>query len=240
MKGAAAQPGFLAVVGIQLRNKLIRRYTSRGARGYEERRKTARWAAENRAFQALYAKVAPSRVLDLPVGIGRWFDAYRASGASVHGVDISNNMLGEAAGKIRPGDDIRLEQADVLDLRRPSPLERGYDLIVCTRFVYWLRPAELAIMLRKFHDTEAPYLIASAKVSLPEEQRPAGKGSGGLLTSLDRLRAHIYRSVVKRVYDEQQLLQIFRENGWNLVEQQPVVTTSHVRYFYYLFARAEA
>jgi SAM-dependent methyltransferase len=239
VKGEAAQPGFLAVVGIQLRNKLIRRYTSRGARGYEERRKTARWTAENRAFEALYGKVAHDKVLDLPVGIGRWFEAYRASGASVHGVDISDNMLGEAAGKIRPGDDIRLEQADVLDVRRASPLERGYDLIVCTRFVYWLRPAELAIMLRKFHDTGAPHLIASAKVSLPEGQRAAGKSSAGLLRSLDRLRAHIYRSVVKRVYDEQRLLQIFRENGWNLVEQQPVVTTSHVRYFYYLFARAE-
>ena len=237
MRHEPAQPGRLAVLGMRLRNTLIRRYSSRGARRYEARRQSARWAAEAAAFERVYVTVNPRNVLDLPVGTGRFFPTYAKNGASVLGVDISSNMLAEAAKQIPSGADIRLAQADVLDLRRPSPLGSGYDLIVCMRFVYWLRPAELAIMLGKFHATGAPLLVVSTKVALDETQQRQSKSGGGWMRSLRRFRSHLYRSVVKRVYRESDLLDIFEANGWRLLESHPLVTTRSVRYFCYLFGR---
>jgi len=234
------RPGALETIGIRLRNVTIRRYSSRGARRYESRRHGARWAAEARAFEYFYGKVNPRSVLDCPVGTGRWFDVYRGNGATVHGIDISENMLSEATKKAPPNGRIRLERADVLDSSGPSPLGRDYDLIVCSRFVYWLRPLELSIMLQKFHATGAPHLLAGAKVAPKAVPRSAGHAfGGGWLQSLDRLRTRFYRAIVKRVYEETALLEIFSINGWILIERRPVVATRSMRYFYYFFARAE-
>jgi SAM-dependent methyltransferase len=230
----SARPGALAAFGIRLRNTIIRRYSSRGARRYEARRSGRRWDAEARAFSQIYANIAPRSVLDCPVGTGRWFEHFRRSGASVVGVDISQNMLAEAARKIPPGADIRLERRDVLDPRERGGLGDGYDLIVCTRFVYWLRPAELAILLEKFRATGAPKLLTGAKVAI-EERRG---GSSGLIRLVDRLRARFYRKAIKRIYDEEELLGMFAEGGWRMAERIPVVKTRSMRYFYYLFERA--
>lgn len=229
---------FTTALGIKLRNITIRRYSNRGAERYETHRHGRRWAAENRAFEHFYRKANPKKVLDCPVGTGRWFDAYRANSASVLGLDISENMLGEAAEKT-DGADIRLVRADILDPQNAPDIGRGYDLIVCTRFVYWLRPPELAIMLERFHATGAPFLIASAKVAIESRSHAAARPRG-VLKALDRWRAHLYRAVVKRVYREDALLRIFTECGWRLAEKKEVITTHSVRYLYYLFERTEA
>jgi SAM-dependent methyltransferase len=224
-------------MGMRLRNTLVRRYSSRGAQRYDARRQSVRWAAEAEAFELFYARVNPRKVLDLPVGTGRFFDTYAKHGASVVGVDISNNMLAEAAKRIPVGADIRLERADVLDLQPTATLGRGYDLIVCMRFVYWLRPNELAIMLEKFHATGAPFLVASTKVGLDAAAARKPTARGGWIRALRRFRAHLYRAVVKRVYNEADLLKLFSAGGWVLAECRPLVTTHSVRYVCYLFAR---
>ncbi len=231
-----SRPKFFAVAAVRIRNILFRRYSSRGAKRYESRRQSVRWAAEAQAFERVYTRINPKRVLDLPVGTGRFFEIYLSTNAEVLGIDISENMLNEARRKIPPGANIRLARADILDLRQPSPLGSGFDLIVCMRFLYWLRPHELAIMLRKFAATGAPLLVASTKVALEGPRRPFGNG---WKHSVGSLRSHLYRAVVKRVYKEAELLDIFATNGWTLAEKQPLVTTRSVRYFCYLFVRSD-
>jgi SAM-dependent methyltransferase len=227
------QPGVATTLGIRLRNTLIRRYSRRGARRYEERRHGARWEAEARAFDRLYAKLAPQRVLDCPAGTGRWFETFHRSGASVVGIDISQNMLDEAARKIPADANFRLRRLDVLDPKSSQALGSGYDLIVCTRFVYWLRPAELTILLTRFRETGAPHLLAGAKVSI---ERKRGADSKGLWRFLDRARHRFYRQAIKRLYKEPALLDIFAANGWQVAERVPIVTTRSMQYFYYLFS----
>jgi SAM-dependent methyltransferase len=184
-----------------------------------------RWEAESRAFNQFYTRISPRKVLDLPVGTGRFFNTYLGNNADVLGVDISANMLAEAATKIPRGAPIKLLRADVLDSKETSTLGSGYDLIVCMRFIYWLRPHELAIMLQKFRATGAPLLVASTKVALDDPYQILG---GGWKHSLRRLRAHAYRTLVKRVYKETQLLEIFAANGWTLAEKVPLVTTAPI------------
>ena len=191
-----------------------------------------RWAAEASVFSEIYQRVDPKRVLDLPVGTGRFFETYFGNGAAVVGVDISQNMLEEAAAKVPRGGKVELRRADVLSLGHSSELGTGYDLIVCMRFIYWLRPHELAIMLRAFKATGAPLIVASTKVVL-DQRGPILVG--GFRRSLGRLRAHLYRSVIKRVYSEEKLLRIFAENGWMVAERHSLVTTRSVRYLCFLF-----
>jgi SAM-dependent methyltransferase len=222
---------FLSAAGIRVRNALFRNYSRRGAKRYEARRQSVRWAAEASVFNEIYRRIDPKRVLDLPVGTGRFFEAYVGNGAEVVGVDISQNMLEEAAAKMPRGARVELRRADVLTLRHSSELGTGYDLIVCMRFIYWLRPHELAIMLQAFKATGAPLIVASTKVAL-EQRGPIF--SGGFTRSLGRLRAHLYRSVIKRVYSEEKLLRIFSEHGWVVAERHPLVTTRSVRYLCFL------
>jgi hypothetical protein len=85
--------------------------------------------------------------------------------------------------------------------------------------------------------TGARKFAASTKVALVEPRRRGGRG---WKRWLGRLRAHVYRAVVKQVYKEADLMQIFAANGWVLAEKQPLVTTKSVRYFCYLFARKAA
>lgn len=228
---------FFSAAGIRIRNSLFRNYSRRGAKQYEARRQSVRWAAEAAVFDEIYRRINPRKVLDLPVGTGRFFESYLGNGAEVVGVDISSNMLEEAAAKVPRGGRIELRRADVLSLGQSSDLGTGYDLIVCMRFIYWLRPHELAIMLREFNATGAPLLVASTKVAL-DQRGPIL--AGGLTRSLGRLRAHLYRSVVKRVYSEDKLLRIFAENGWEVAERHPLVTTRSVRYLCFLFHSSAA
>lgn len=228
---------FLSAAGIRIRNSLFRNYSRRGAKRYEARRQSVRWAAESAIFNEIYRRINPRKVLDLPVGTGRFFATYLGNSAEVVGIDISSNMLEEAAAKVPRGGRIKLRRADVLSLGQTSDLGAGYDLIVCMRFVYWLRPHELAIMLQEFNATGAPLLVASTKVAL-DQRGPIL--AGGLTRSLGRLRAHLYRSVVKRVYREDKLLRIFAENGWEVAERHPLVATRSVRYLCFLFHSSAA
>jgi SAM-dependent methyltransferase len=232
-----ATRNLVSATGIRVRNSLFRNYSRRGAKRYETRRQSVRWAAEASTFDNIYKRINPKKVLDLPVGTGRFVETYLGNGAEVVGVDISQNMLEEAAAKVPPGGRVELRRADVLSLEKSSDLGRGYDLIVCMRFIYWLRPHELAIMLRAFNATGAPLIVASTKVALDHRAPILG---GGWTRSLGRLRAHLYRSVIKRVYSEDKLLRIFAENGWVVAERHPLVTTRNVRYLCFLFESSAA
>ena len=102
---------------------------------YESRRALRpKWHAENEAIQQLLGSVkAGSKILDAPVGTGRFLPYYKARGLEVYGSDISEDMLAESASVAeRLGVDVHLSKGDLFVL---PFADDEFDLVVCIRFL---------------------------------------------------------------------------------------------------------
>ena len=217
------------------RERFSGRYAGQAAEAYEEARQDAKWDAEEAIFDELYASVRPASVLDCPVGTGRFFDRYVRDGVSVLGVDLSDDMLAQAAGKIPAGAPIRLQKADALDPRQASALGSGHDLIVCVRFVYAVPRRELPVLFRNFSATRARHLLVGVRIrpeaaSLrerllwrfwnPRKRRPRLPFGG---------RSSRY------IQTEPEFLRLLRDNGWEMAEKRGVQEGYGFGRYFYLF-----
>lgn len=115
------------------------RYTGSVAEGYDDARsKKANWAAENAAVEKWLGIVgAGARVLDIPVGTGRFLAAYRCQRMSVVGMDVSADMLEQARRK-NAGADLRAGHILAIDLPDGS-----VDVAIAVRILNWLTPGEV-------------------------------------------------------------------------------------------------
>jgi SAM-dependent methyltransferase len=220
------------VITARLRNKLLPWYSRRHAQQYESKRQGKRWKLETRTFRSLFGRVNPTTVLDCPVGTGRWFDIYQEHGATVLGIDLSKDMLAEAAKKIRAGAKITLKRADILT-GDGDELGAGYELIVCIRFVHWLRLRDVARLMARFSATRSPYLLLGARVSLdtPEEGEPERERS-----LVARLK---HALTFSHVHEEKTLLGVLSERGWSLVQRVRIGRGGSWSYYFYLLRNTE-
>lgn len=209
-------------------------YSRHHAESYEAKRQGAMWRAETEAFRPLYDRVKPATVLDAPVGTGRWFDIYQDQGACVLGVDLSPDMLDQAAKKIRPGcaGALRLQRANLLN-PEPEALGRDHDLIVCTRFTHWLRTSDVAVLGRNFAVTGARHLIIGGRMK-PETPASPKNGSANGHWRRRLKKAFSRKRLVTHIHVEAEFLSGLEVGGWRLAEKQLVRTTPEFRYYFYL------
>jgi SAM-dependent methyltransferase len=203
------------VLAARFRTRFLPRLSRRYAQNYERTRQGARWSAETAAFRALFRRVNPRSVLDCPVGTGRWFNIYRQRAVSVLGLDLSRDMLAEAAKKVWPGAQIVLGVVDLLAPAALSDLGVDCDLIVCTRFVYWLLPQQLLPFFSKLRATNAKYFIMNAKVT-PEKLVPRERRFESLRTLFKKFAGSSH------IFSEPVILDALDRAGWRLVEKRPV------------------
>lgn len=128
-------------------NKPYLHYDSAQASSYDRDRELEHhWEAENAFIRAYFSSRKYGRLLDAPVGTGRFIPYYSNIG-KVTGVDASSDMLKEAiarqqehsvAAEILHGDIFALPFAD-----------NDFDVAVCWRFVHLIEPGRLAPALRE-------------------------------------------------------------------------------------------
>lgn len=111
-------------------------YSRDVASSYEKDRMVEEiWRKEqNYAEKVIQAIPAGSRVLDIPVGTGRFFEYYQARDVQVVGIDISESMLEEAAGKAASSS-VELCLGDARSLDYP---ENTFDFVLCWRLLHLL------------------------------------------------------------------------------------------------------
>lgn len=121
------------------------------------------WRREFEALDRFLEGVAPGeRILDLPFGIGRFAPLYSRRGAEVVGIDISPDMLAEAAAD--PAVDelgATLITADAEQIPLP---DGSVDYVVCMRFINWLPPETRENVLREFHRVARKGLIVQVRL----------------------------------------------------------------------------
>jgi ubiquinone/menaquinone biosynthesis C-methylase UbiE len=96
------------------------KYTGSVAATYDsDRQVEAQWWKEDQFVREYFSETIAPRLLDIPVGTGRFFPHYRRTGTVV-GVDVSEDMLNEARLKLASlpsGTAGSVERGDVFSLR---------------------------------------------------------------------------------------------------------------------------
>jgi SAM-dependent methyltransferase len=96
----------------------------------------AHWHEENKIVENLIDNIPElTTVLDVPCGTGRFFEFFSRKNLAVTGMDLSAEMLAEAA-RVLNG----LDEDAFFDLRRGSATQMpfadsSFDLVVCVRFL---------------------------------------------------------------------------------------------------------
>jgi ubiquinone/menaquinone biosynthesis C-methylase UbiE len=127
---------------LSTKNPIGDRYYGARARNYDRDRKNQQqWEIEFAAVESV-ASLLPqgSRVLDLPVGSGRFIPIFERRRFKVTGMDISVDMLSEAKKKVRSSD-VNLVRGDSTRIDFPA---NTFDLVVCFRFLQSILPFDEA------------------------------------------------------------------------------------------------
>lgn len=120
-----------------------RKYGENEAREYDVAREVEPvWHAENRFVEEYFQTSNPGRLLDAPVGTGRFLPYYHQV-REVVGLDISESMLLEAKSRVsRLGlGNTRLTSGDIFALSYPDAY---FDVVVSWRFLHLL-PREMLV-----------------------------------------------------------------------------------------------
>lgn len=179
-------------------------YGKKVAEYVADRESDARWSAEAEVVSSLLAKMPKGlRVLDVPVGTGRFFAELAKVEAVVTAIDISNDMLkfakksAEAAGIAAV--DFRRRPANRLSLQDAS-----VDLALCIRFFGMLEVPLATAVIKEFRRVVQPqgtlvlYYPFRAELASSQEARASNKMAQKL---------------------ESEILDLLAENGFELSER---------------------
>lgn len=126
----------------------MRKYEGERAKNYEAQRKgNSVYDWQQQAVEMILRHYLPKSIIDVPVGTGRFFEAYMQLGCQVLGIDVSQDMLDLAHEK---GYDYPLLKADVFDLELWDEVDHklfGGHMTVCTRFFGHLSDRKKARLL---------------------------------------------------------------------------------------------
>lgn len=113
-------------------------YRGENAKKYDRRSSHPKWKREQETVERWLGLVGKGAdVLDIPVGTGRFLEAYDRLEMNAIGMDVSEDMMAQALVKCRWAD---LRYGDILDI----PMEdRGVDCVVAVRIMSWLTRDEM-------------------------------------------------------------------------------------------------
>ncbi len=141
----------------------VRKYRGDVATGYDTKRQNSpKWMAEDRIIKEMLCSVkSGAKVLDCPVGTGRFIPHYEARNFRVLGLDVSEDMLCEASGKITNSSLVRLDVGDIRDLRLPA---NSVDVSLMIRLTRWLLPDDCISALHNLQRVTKDRIIFTARV----------------------------------------------------------------------------
>jgi ubiquinone/menaquinone biosynthesis C-methylase UbiE len=131
-----------------------RKYYGNVASGYDAKReKSEKWIQENRiVLEYLSTLDSGAKVLDVPVGTGRFVPYAEVRRFEYLGVDISDDMIKEASKKVTNPDQgfISLFRGSILESGGDvdwDKLENTFDCSMMIRMTRWLTPEECMVAM---------------------------------------------------------------------------------------------
>lgn len=141
-----------------------RKYHGTVATGYDAKRdESPKWKTEQSIIEGMIDGF-DGTVLDIPVGTGRFIPAYERNKLKWFGVDLSVDMLNEAAGKATLNGLGNLAQGDVTKLNTlVGP--KSVDYAIMCRLTRWLTPEQRVAALEHLQTATRKAIIFTARVA---------------------------------------------------------------------------
>lgn len=158
--------------------KTAAKYVGAVAAGYEARRTSAvKWQAEQRLVERWLSEVAEAAgerdvsVLDIPVGTGRFLQAYQRYGFAATGIDVSDDML--AIAKAKPMHSpaaipATLELGSIFDIVMPDV---SVDISVCIRIVNLIGESDMQIALGELQRVTRSQILFNVREGVKGKSR---------------------------------------------------------------------
>jgi ubiquinone/menaquinone biosynthesis C-methylase UbiE len=139
--------------------KAAARYVGDAATGYDaKRRDRPMWAREEAVLRDMLAPAAGLRLLDCPVGTGRFLPLWRELGYMPTGADISTDMLEEAA---KHSAEAPLYNASIFKLPFPND---AFDIAVAIRIITLIEERDMIKALAELQRVTARRIIFNTRV----------------------------------------------------------------------------
>jgi ubiquinone/menaquinone biosynthesis C-methylase UbiE len=162
-----------------------------------KRQRQEKWRCENDAVADLLEGAA-GRVLDIPVGTGRFLSLYRGVGLAVIGMDANRDMLAQARKKDRRSD-LRLGDIFAIDLP-----DKAVETAVCVRLLNLMGEAEMQMALRELQRVASKRIVLSMRTGVVAKHKPGARGQtqrhAAFLDALDGWRVDTSRRILKNNY----------------------------------------
>lgn len=178
--------------GDRLSRHAARKYHGDVATGYDAKRMASpKWVAEQGIIEdmlkglktGLWHPEFKPAVVDIPVGTGRFIPFYESQGYCWHGLDVSVDMLKQAAAKTQNRQKARLEQGDVRKLELPD----GYcQAAVMCRLTRWLSEPDCQQAMKELQRIARERIVFTARV----RNHPYAKPYGLFTSVLDGWQIH--------------------------------------------------
>lgn len=141
-----------------------RKFAGAIAKGYDAKREQSpKWLIEQNHIEDMLSDLPSGDwVLDVPAGTGRFFKFYHDKGLLFHGVDLSEDMLREAAQKVIDPHKAKLHVGDVRDLGFLNA--KSVDAAVMCRLTRWLTPEDCQAALRELQRVARKKIVATWRV----------------------------------------------------------------------------
>ncbi len=149
-------------------------FNDKAANYLAKREHTEGWWQQHKTLVELLDKLPRSiKVLDIPVGTGRFIGEYVYRGYKVFGIDISEEMMKQANIEKQGLENVSLQVGDA----RSLPYKDNYfDLVVSFRFLGYIPPLEDAILiLKEIHRVTSKWAILNLQARtdhLPKGNKP--------------------------------------------------------------------
>lgn len=140
-----------------------KKYRGRKAETYESvRTKQKRWKIENDVVWDMLRELQPNRVLDVPVGTGRFIQMYdKLRVQKAIGVDISDEMLEYARVKAERCRHVRV--AFLCDDVRAAKI-KPVDVAVCVRFLDLIDERAMRVVLKRLMQIAQQAIICTIRL----------------------------------------------------------------------------
>lgn len=141
-----------------------RKFFGAVATQYDAKRQSSpKWIVEQRVIEDMLSDLKMGEwVLDCPCGSGRFFDTYHRKEVIFRGIDLSEDMLMQAAHKVI---DPQRAILAVGDVRALSLNDKSVDVSVMCRLTRWLSPADCQQAMRELQRVSRRKIIWTARVA---------------------------------------------------------------------------
>ena len=175
------------------KNDLSSKYFSNTAYRYDKRREnTDKWKKENQIIDQYIRHFSQkTRVLDSPIGTGRFMPLYKKYKFSVTGLDISQDMIDIARAKAdKAGLEIEFKNTSLFET---DIEDNAYDVVLCIRFLNWVDKKNALLIAQELARLSSRNIIFSLRTRVPISQLLV-QGFNGILIILRQAFRHFIKT----------------------------------------------